>query len=402
MILTLGLATPWARVRLARFRAGALSPDGADRARCLRAGLRAGGRPRRAGERDRRPLRLRPRAVIRRRGRYFDGTSSRATDVELALYADGHPDARRRRASRCGSRATPCASRRGSAARRACSRCRAARAASWPTTTSSTARSRWPRLAAPPRPARAPRVAGADGGRADRRGAGRRRCCSASRPWRAYAARSLPAGVDAQLGESTLAALDEASSLRERAARRAPRGARARSSTRWPARRARAPASCCERAGASARTPSPCRASVVVLTDELTALAPDDDEIAAVLAHELGHVARAACAALHAPERGRRAAGRRRARRRHLDLVARRHPADRAGRSSSTRAASSARPTPTRSRGSPTPASTPTRSASILERLERALARGRVPRLPLDASGPTSASSIRACRGSGG
>ncbi|HVH19949.1 MAG TPA: hypothetical protein VNF72_16750, partial [Myxococcota bacterium] len=27
--------------------------------------------------------------MIRRSGRYFDGTSSRATEVELALYADG-------------------------------------------------------------------------------------------------------------------------------------------------------------------------------------------------------------------------------------------------------------------------------------------------------------------------
>jgi predicted Zn-dependent protease len=105
------------------------------------------------------------------------------------------------------------------------------------------------------------------------------------------AAESLPAELEAQLGESALAALDrtvfgasalpperrdEIAALFDSLSQRAHEGARL-------ALRAGG------RAGANAFT---LPGQTVVLTDELVRLATNDDEIAGVLAHELGHVAR--------------------------------------------------------------------------------------------------------------
>ena len=105
------------------------------------------------------------------------------------------------------------------------------------------------------------------------------------------AAQSLPPGVEAQLDDTTLAALDHgvfgASALPSE--RRDAIAALFDSLARRAGLDARVALRAGGRAGANAFT-LPGR--TVVMTDELVQLAASDDEIAAVLAHELGHVAR--------------------------------------------------------------------------------------------------------------
>jgi Zn-dependent protease with chaperone function len=227
--------------------------------------------------------------VIRRSGRYFDGTSSRATEVALALYDDGTltiaGDGISLRLARDAVRVSP-------------------------------------RLGGTPRVLSLPdggRCELADDDELDRAlasGLGWRRhldrlerhaplalaaavatvAALAATVWLGIpalahvAARSLPADVDAQLGESTLAALDESlfSASALPAARREELGAlfdalarQAEPGTRLVLRKG-------GRVGANAFA---LPGNVVILTDELAELAGDDAEIAAVLAHELGHVA---------------------------------------------------------------------------------------------------------------
>ena len=105
------------------------------------------------------------------------------------------------------------------------------------------------------------------------------------------AAQSLPASAEAQLGDTTLTALDHgvfgASALpRERSDAIA-------ALFDSLARRARLDARLALRAGGRAGANAfALPGGTVVMTDELAQLAASDDEIAAVLAHELGHVAR--------------------------------------------------------------------------------------------------------------
>ena len=105
------------------------------------------------------------------------------------------------------------------------------------------------------------------------------------------AAQSLPATVETQLGDSTLAALDRsvfgASALPPE--RRDSIAALFDSLARRARLEARLALRAGGRAGANAFT---LPGQTVVMTDELVRLAASDDEIAAVLAHELGHVAR--------------------------------------------------------------------------------------------------------------
>jgi predicted Zn-dependent protease len=104
------------------------------------------------------------------------------------------------------------------------------------------------------------------------------------------AARALPPGADAQLGEKTLAALDEAllSASALPAARREEIGALFESLASRSEPGAKLVLRNGGRVGANAFA---LPGNLVILTDQLTALAADDTEIAAVLAHELGHVA---------------------------------------------------------------------------------------------------------------
>jgi predicted Zn-dependent protease len=227
--------------------------------------------------------------VIRRGGRYFDGARSRALAVELAIYADG----------------TLTLSGDGVAL----SLSRNAVAVS-------------PRLGHTPRVLTLPggaRCELADDDELDR--------ALAPRDWRRrldalerraalaaasvvvtiaalaavvqlgipalarIAAQSLPESVETQLGDTTLAALDHgmfgASAL---PAKRRDSIAALFDSLALRARlEARLALRAGGRAGANAFT-LPGR--TVVMTDELVQLATSDDEIAAVLAHELGHVAR--------------------------------------------------------------------------------------------------------------
>ena len=227
--------------------------------------------------------------MIRRSGRYFDGASSRALAVELALYDDGTlalaGDGLSLRLPRDAVRVSP---RLGGT----------------------------PRVLTLPDGARCELADDDELDRALGSGRGWRRHLDllerhaplalvaaaltagalAAAVWlgipalAGLAARSLPASADAQLGESTLAALDESllSASALPAARREEIGAlfdalaqRAEPGARLVLRRG-------GRVGANAFA---LPGSLVILTDELTALAADDTEIAAVLAHELGHVA---------------------------------------------------------------------------------------------------------------
>ena len=227
--------------------------------------------------------------MIRRSGRYFDGTSSRATEVELALYADGTlaiaGDGLSLRLARDAVRVSP---RLGGT----------------------------PRVLTLPGGARCELADDDELDRALSSGPGWRRhldrlerraplalaaavltvAALAAVVWLGIpalahtAARSLPADIDAQLGESTLAALDESllSASALPAARREELGALFDSLARPVEPGARLVLRKGGRVGANAFA---LPGSVVILTDELTQLAADDAEIAAVLAHELGHVA---------------------------------------------------------------------------------------------------------------
>jgi predicted Zn-dependent protease len=228
--------------------------------------------------------------VIRRSGRYFDGARSRALEVEIALFADG----------------TVSVAGDGIALRLP----REALEVS-------------PRLGGTPRVLRFPdgaRCELPDDDELDRAlasGSGWRRrldllerrvglalaavaltlAALAAAVWLGIpaladvAARSLPEGVDTELGESALAALDQAmltaSALpavrrEELSALFDPLAARAYPGSRLVLRQG-------GHLGANAFA---LPGGIVVLTDELVALAASDAEIAAVLAHELGHVAR--------------------------------------------------------------------------------------------------------------
>jgi predicted Zn-dependent protease len=230
--------------------------------------------------------------VIHRSGRYFDGTSSRSVEVEVRLYGDGTLTLAGAGVSlQVRSDAIRVSSRLGSTARVLAlpggARCELADDDELDRALAGHRGSDWRRrLDAFER--RAPMVAAA----VVLTLAALAAAVQIGVPLLAdMAAGSLPPATDARLGEGALAALDE--TLLRASELPAERRKQLAALFVSLADRADPDARLVLRAGGGAGANAfALPGAIVVLTDEIVLLAQHDSEIAALLAHELGHVAR--------------------------------------------------------------------------------------------------------------